>query len=135
MQIKDIPQDPSVLDKVSKVICYATDENGNYVTGKSRGWEIETKAQDVTWQDINTRVQLSRQKVIQGEASPLLFFMELRLMDISMVAAYTGFWKYKVKNHLKPHVFNKLSENKLLKYAEIFDVSLAVLKSMDVNET
>lgn len=135
MQKKDIPQDPSLLDNFTTDVCYAVDENGNYTTKQSRGWEVKATALDVTWKDIENRVRQTKQKVLNGEVSPILFFMELRLMDIGMVAAYTGFWKWTIKKHLKPHVFNKLSEKRLQKYAEIFDVSLTVLKSMDVNET
>jgi len=134
MQKKDIPQDPSLLDNFTTDVYYAIDENGNYTTKQSRGWEIKATALDVTWKDIENRVQQTRQKVLNGEASPILFFMELRLMDLGMLASYTGFWRWSIKKHLKPQVFNKLSEKKLQKYAEIFDVSLAELKNMDVHE-
>ena len=120
MQNKDIPQDPSVLDKFTTDVCYAVDENGNYTTKQSRGWEVKAKALDVTWQDINNRIKQTKQKVINGEASPILFFMELRLMDVSVVAAYTGFWKWTIKNHLKPHVlinFPKINYKNMPKFS------------------
>ncbi|HZZ76798.1 MAG TPA: hypothetical protein VFE04_12750, partial [Puia sp.] len=71
----------------------------------------------------------------QKEASPVLFFMELRVMDVGIVAAYTGFWKWQVKRHLKYSVFQKLSPSKLAKYAELFEVSQEELKTMKVDET
>ena len=71
---------------------------------------------------------------MNNEASPLLYFMELRLMDIGIVAAYTGFWKWKIKRHMKPSVFKKLSEKKLQKYAEVFNVTVEELKTMKVHE-
>lgn len=134
MQKKDIPQDPSVLDKFTKDICYAIDENGHYVTTKSRGWEVKATALDITWEDIQTRIEQTKQKVLKGEASPLLFFMELKLIDIKILAAYTGFRKWKIKKHLKPEVFNTLPEKTLKKYAEVFDVPVEVLKNMEVHE-
>ena len=84
-----------------------------------------------TWQQ---RIEAARQKVIRREASPILFFMELRVMDIPIVAAYTGFWKWQVKRHLKYSVFEKLSPAKLAKYAELFEVSPEELKTMQVHE-
>jgi hypothetical protein len=60
--------------------------------------------------------------------------MEMKLMDIPIVAAYTGFWKWQVRRHLKPSVFNKLSERKLKKYAEIFEVSVDDLKTIKIHE-
>lgn len=134
MEKKDIPQDPSLLDNFTTEICYAVDENGRYTTRQSRGWEVKSTALDVTWQDIENKVKQTKQRVTNGEISQLQFFMDLRIMDVAMVAAYTGLWKWKVKRHLKPKTFNKLPEKTLQKYAEIFDVSLEVLKSMDVHE-
>src|ERR1017187_2684813 len=134
MKKKDIPQDPGPLDKLTKEVCYAVDESGNYVTELSRGWEIKATALGVTWQDIEKRVAAARQKVLDKEASPILFFMEFRLMNIGIVSAYTGFWKWRIKQHLKPAVFQKLPEKKLQRYAEAFNVSVEDLKTMNAHE-
>ena len=134
MKKKDIPQDPGALSKLTKEVCYAVDESGNYITGLSDGWEVKINALDAAWDDIQKRIAAAKEKVMNKEASPLLFFMELRLMDIPIVAAYTGFWKWQVKRHLKPAVFAKLTDKKLQKYAEIFDVSIEDIKTMNVHE-
>lgn len=134
MKKDEIPQDPSALDKFTKEVCYAVDSSGNYVTELSRGWEVKATALDVAWKDIEERITAARQKVQNGEASPLLFFMELRLMDTGIVSAYTGFWKWQVKRHLTPAVFSKLSDKKLQRYAEAFNVSVTELKTMEVHE-
>lgn len=134
MKKEDIPQDNGALNKLTKEIVYAVDSSGNYSTELSTGWEIKTTALDVAWKDIEERIENAKQKVIKGEASPILYFMELRLMEIGIVAAYTGFWKWTVKQHLKPSVFKKLSEQKLKKYAEAFNISVEELKTMKVHE-
>jgi len=134
MKKENIPQDPSALDKFTKEVCYAVDSSGKYVTELSRGWEVKATALDVAWQDIEQRIVAARQKVLNKEASPLLFFMELRLMDTGIVSAYTGFWKWQIKRHLKPAVFEKLSEKKLQQYATAFNVSITELKTMEVHE-
>jgi len=134
MKKEDVPQDLSSLGKITKEVCYATDGSGKYVTELSKGWDVKITALDVAWQEIEDRVEGARQKVLNNEASPLLFFMERRLMDIGIVAAYTGFWKWQIKNHLKPAGFNKLSEKKLQRYAEAFNVSVENLKTMNVHE-
>ena len=134
MKKENIPQDPSALDKFTKEVCYAVDSSGKYVTELSRGWEVKATALDVAWQDIEQRIAAARQKVLNKEASPLLFFMELRLMDTGIVSAYTGFWKWQIKRHLKPAVFEKLSEKKLQQYATAFNVSITELKTMEVHE-
>ena len=134
MKKEDIPQDPSALNKLTKEVVYAVDSTGNYTTELSTGWEVKATALDVAWKDIENRIENARQKVINNEASPLLYFIELRLMDIGIVAAYTGFWKWTIKQHLKPAVFKKLSEQKLKKYAEAFNISVEELKNMKVHE-
>ena len=134
MKKEDVPQDLSSLGKITKEVCYATDGSGKYVQELSKGWDVKITALDVAWKEIEDRVEAARQKVLNNEASPLLFFMERRLMDIGIVSAYTGFWKWQIKNHLKPPGFNKLSEKKLQRYAEAFNVSVENLKTMNVHE-
>jgi hypothetical protein len=133
MKKEDIPQDDGALNKLTKELVYAVDNTGNYTTELSTGWEIKNGALDITWKDIEERIESARQKVINNEASPLLYFMEMRLMDMPTLTAYTGFWKWTIKNHLKPGPFKKLSEQRLKKYAEAFNVTVEELKSMKVN--
>ena len=134
MKKEEIPQDLGALGKITGEIVYAVDESGNYSTSLSNGWEVKSSALEVAWKDVAQRQESARRKVINREASPILFFMELRVMDVPIVAAYTGFWKWQVKKHLKPTVFEKLSESKLRRYAELFEVSVEDLKTMHVHE-
>lgn len=134
MKKEEIPQDDGALNKLTKEVVYAVDSSGKYSTELSTGWDVKTKALDLAWEDIEKRIETARQKVLNNEASPILFFMELRLMDTGIVAAYTGFWKWTVKRHLKPSVFKKLSEKKLQQYANAFNVSVEELKTMNVHE-
>ncbi len=134
MKKEEIPQDLSALGKITNEVCYAVDETGKYSTGLSKGWEVKTSALDVAWKDVEQRILAARQRVLDKEASPLLFFMELHVMDIPIVAAYTGFWKWQVKKHLKYAVFEKLSESRLQKYADLFEVSIPDLKTWKTYE-
>ncbi len=134
MKKEDIPQDDGALNKLTKEIVYAVDNSGKYVTGLSTGWKVKATALDLAWEDIEQRIEHARQKVISNEASPVLFFMELRLMDIGIVAAYTGFWKWTIRQHLKPASFKKLSQKKLQQYAEAFNITVEELKTMNLHE-
>lgn len=134
MKKENVPQDMSSLGKLTKEVCYATDSNGKYVTELSSGWDVKINALDVAWKDVEERRAQARLKVLNNEASPLLFFMEYRLMDIKLLADYTGFWQFQVKRHLKPEVFNQLSGKKLQMYAEAFNVNIDDLKTMTVHE-
>ena len=134
MKKEEIPQDDGALNKLTKEVVYAVDGSGKYSSGLSTGWDVKTKALDLAWEDIEKRIEAARQKVLNNEASPILYFLELRLMDMSILAAYTGFWKWTIKKHLKPAAFNKLSQQRLQQYADAFNVSVEELKTMNVHD-
>jgi hypothetical protein len=133
MKANEIPQDPSALGRFTKEVCYAVDDKGNYVTQLSTGWEVKASALGITWEDIEKRVEDEKQKVLNGESSPISYFIVLRLMDLEIVSAYTGFWKWTIKRHLKPKNFKNLSDKTLQKYAELFEVSIEGLKTMTLS--
>lgn len=135
MKKEDVPQDKSALDNFTKEVCYALDDSGKYVTTLSTGWEVKTVALDKTWSDIEHRIQAVKEKVLRKEASPVLFFMEARLMDFEILAAYTGFWQWQIKRHLKPNIFEKLSQKQLTKYAKAFNVSMDDFKTLTIHES
>lgn len=134
MKKENVPQDISPLGKITKEVQYATDSSGKYVKELSSGWDVKMTALDVAWKDIEGRVAEARKRVLNQEASPLLFFMEYRLMDIGILSDYTGFWKWRIRRHLKPEVFKKLPDKTLKKYADTFNVSVEDLKSMTIHE-
>jgi hypothetical protein len=134
MKKEETPQDLGALGKITKEVCYVVDESGNYTTGLSNGWEVKSKALDAAWDEIGDRVKAAMKRVQDGEASPILYYMELKLMDIPILAAYTRFWKWQVKRHLKAGPFSKLSQKALQKYADAFDVKVEDLKSMNIHE-
>lgn len=134
MKKEEIPQDDGALNKLTKEVVYAVDGSGKYSSELSTGWDVKTKALDLAWEDIEKRIEAARQKVLNDEASPVLYFLELRLMDLSILSSYTGFWKWTIKRHLKPSVFKNLPEQKLQKYADAFNVSVEELKTMNVHD-
>ncbi len=132
MQKKDVPQDFSKLSsKNMKELCYAVDENGRYTTELSTGWEPKTIALSNAIEDIEERVALAKQRVKNGETSPIEYYMELHRMDLPILASYVGLWRWRVKRHLKPSVFKKLPAGILEKYATVFDISVEELKNIE----
>lgn len=129
MKKSEVPQDKSALENFTREVCYVKNEDGKYETELSTGWKTKKDALDEAWKEIERRTSEARKKVKQGEASPILFFLEEKLMDLSVLSGYTGFWKITIRRHLKPAVFSKLSDAKLKKYAYAFDISLDELKN------
>jgi hypothetical protein len=134
MKKEEVPQDLSSLGKITKEVCYATDASGKYTTELSKGWDVKINALDVTWNNIQQKIDTAKEKVLRNEASPILFFMEKNVMNINILSSYTGFCKWQIKRHLRPSVFNKLSNKKLDKYAEVFNIAIDELKTMTVHD-
>ncbi|MFH6997968.1 hypothetical protein ACHRVZ_08540 [Flavobacterium sp. FlaQc-57] len=131
MEKEKVPQDKSNLTKNNvKELLYATDENGNYTTTLSTGWEPKTIALSNSIDEINERISDAKQQVQSGEVSPICYYMELNKMDLTILASYVGMWKWRVKRHFKPNVFNKLNNRILQKYADAFEISIAELKNI-----
>lgn len=129
MKKEEIPQDDGALGRIAKEVTYVVDDNGQYTTAQSTGWDVKTEALNIAWQDVEKKIEDAKQKVINGEASPILYYMEKKIMDTSILSSYTGFWKWAIKKHLKLPGFKKLSDDKLKKYAQLFEVSVNELKN------
>jgi len=131
MKKNEVPQDDSsIKDNKFKELCYAVDEDGNYVTAKSTGWSPKTIALDNALEDINERVANAKQRVLNNETSPIEYYMEFHKMDLPILSSYVGIWQWRVKRHLKPKVFQKLSDKVLKRYASVFEISIKELKSI-----
>jgi len=113
---------------MTRELQYVQDENGEYTTALSEGWEVKKDALDSAWDDIHERVANAEMEVKAGLKSPIFYFMELKLMDLPVLSGYTGFWIFFVKMHMKPFVFKRLSDKKLQRYADTFEITLKELK-------
>ena len=132
MKKSDVPQDKSNLESANfKELCYAVDENGEYTTAHSTGWDPKTIALNKAIEDINERTEDAKQRVLNKTTSPIEYYMELHKMDLPILASYVGIWKWRVKRHFKPSVFDKLSSKILQKYADVFEISIDQLKNIE----
>lgn len=131
MKRDEVPQDEGKLEAANtREICYAIDENGEYTTALSTGWDPKTIALNNALEQIKERVETAKKKVLNNETSPIEYYMELNKMDIPILASYAGFWQWQVKRHFKPAVFRRLSTRKLQKYADVFEISIEELKNI-----
>lgn len=131
MNVKEVPQDSKVLkNTVIRDVTYAVDDDGNYTTVISEGWVVKDDALDVTWDNIDEKCEEIRKKVLAGQLSPLAYHLERNIMDVGLLARYTGQSKRKVKKHLTPEEFMKLDDNVLNKYAEALRITIEELKKV-----
>ncbi|MFO7613268.1 MAG: hypothetical protein R6W71_01365 [Bacteroidales bacterium] len=131
MKKKEVPQDEGLMEGRFEDVCYALDENGNYVAVLSKGWKPKTDAMLQAWEVVHEKVEQVRQDVLAGKVSPIAYYMEKNIMDVSLLADYAGLSRWKVKKHLKPGRFARLKEDILQRYADIFEISLPELKNFE----
>lgn len=132
MKKQDLPQDESNMKSANMTeVLYVTDENDQYTTANSIGWEAKKLALDESMELIHERIEEARQHVALNKVSPVIYFMELNKMDLSVLAAYVGMWQWRVKRHTKPRIFKTLSDTILKKYADAFGISVEELKNFD----
>ncbi len=128
MKKSEVPQDDAnMLEGKFKEPVYVLDENGKYTTAYSVGWDAKNAVMQHAWDQINEKVEQTRRQVLDGKVSPVKYYMEKNIMDTALLAKYTGFWRWTVKRHFKPSVFNKLNRKTLEKYAEAFNISVETL--------
>jgi Ni,Fe-hydrogenase maturation factor len=131
MKKEEVPQDGNNMHEGTfKQLFYATDNVGQYVPVTSVGWEPENVAMQQAWEEINERVEKARAQVLAGEVSPVVYYMEKTIMDLPLLASYVGKFQWQIKRHMKPAVFNKLSDKMLRKYAAAFKISVQELKNI-----
>jgi len=131
MKKENLPQDESALKNFTREVCYVKNKEDKYQQSLSTGWKVKSDALAEAWVEINRRIEEAAKAVENDEKSPILFFMELRLMDFPTLSGYTGFWSFFIKRHMIPRVFKRLSKKKLEIYASVFKISVDELISFD----
>lgn len=125
MKREQVPQDDeNLMDGRGRELCYAVDENGNYVQVLSSGWAPKNAALLQAWEQINEETKEALALVKAGKVSPLAFFMARGMFDVALLSAYIDLPKRKIRAHLEPDNFRHLDDLTLGKYAEAFNVSV-----------
>lgn len=129
--VKIIDAENIEVDLNFHITHYKMDEEGNYTHGLLANWGNKEIVNNSSWDIVKERIKDAKDKVLAGELSPIAYYMQKCLTDIKTLSQYVGIAKWRIKRHMKPAKFNKLSEQVLQKYAEFFAISVAELK--DIN--
>lgn len=128
MRVKEIPQDTIKTLGGMKKALYALDENGRYTRAQTAGWSVEEIVLQDALDDYDRKADEAREKIRAGKSSPIEYFMYRRRMELKTLSQAMGLLKWRVARHLKPHVFRRLDERMLRRYAELFRISVDSLK-------
>ncbi len=82
------------------------------------------------WDLFQEKTEEARLKVLKGEVSPVVYYMEKTLLDPLSLSMMSGISLWRVKRHFKPRVFKGLNEKTLKKYAETFNVTIDQLNNV-----
>jgi len=129
MKSTEVPQQESMLEGHRRA-CYAQDERGRYVVVPSRGWEVEKIVNAQAVEQVRRTLELARERVQRGLASPLEYHMARCQMTVGLLAANTGLWRLRVRRHLRPRVFARLKIELLRRYADALGTSVEALCSV-----
>ena len=132
MKVNEVPQDLKYFKDVAlRDLAYAVDDEGRYISIVSDGWVVKNDILEIVWDDILEECEPIRQQVIAKKLSPIAYHMKKNLQDISMLSAYSGIPKRKIKKHLQYDEFLKLNEAILQKYADALRLSIEELKQVN----
>lgn len=132
MKIDEVPQDEAYMIRGKiRDLCYAVDKDGHYISTLSMGWKPKNEAIKLAWEQVYEHVEERRQLVLAGKLSPIAFYMELNIMNPSILASYTGLSTWKIRKHLKMKHFKKLKPDLLAKYAEALNITPSELVDME----
>ena len=129
MKKEDVPQQGG-LTAGCREVNYAVDDDGHYTLESSVGWEVKNVTLRQAWESIVERLQLELEQIKAGHKSALSYHMVKYQMDVPLLAQYSGFSRWRVRRHLQPQIFGRLSDKQLSRYAELFGISSADLQSV-----
>lgn len=129
MKESELPQEKGALRDLTE-LCYVTDDEGNYTTRLSSGWEVKNVALEASLGRLQEQIDEAKEDAIAGRKSPIVYYMLLNRMDWAVLADAMHRWQWVIKRHAKPSVFKKLSPKMLQQYAEIFNISVEDLVNL-----
>jgi hypothetical protein len=130
MKQDEVPQDRLAYYGERRRALYATDADGRYSTTASSGWSAEAIVNADAIGEYESLAQQALERARRGQASPLEYHMYAQRMDLPTLAQSTGFFRYTVKRHLRPHRFPRLSQRRLACYADALGIGVTALKTL-----
>jgi hypothetical protein len=131
MRERDVPQEGNRTLAGHRKAVYAVDDDGKLRLVPSRGWEVEEIVTRQAVEDLERLAMQARARALSGESSPLEYHMYRARMDVELLSQTTGLWRWRVRRHLKPAGFARLSLALKLRYAEALGISSEALDQVD----
>ncbi len=131
MRPEDVPARSNPLFEGQHKAVYVVDADGHYRIAQSGGSEAEVTVTEeaVHWFEKLAADALARARC--GETSPMEYHMFRQRMDVLTLSQATGIWQWRVRRHLRPARFARLTPVLLARYAEAMGLAPDQLKTLD----
>ena len=127
MKKSEVPQDRASAFEGQKKAVYAVDDDGRYTITGSSGWEAEEVVLEQAITHFKQMAAAALERVRGGTAAPLEYHMYNRRMDLTLLAQSMGFFKWRVRRHLRPAAFARLDDTILEQYADALGLTIQQL--------
>ncbi len=127
MRKNQVPQDDDHLLDGVREIQYAVDDDGRYVQVPSVGWAPKNAALRQARELISASAEAVLAEVRAGRLSPLAYHMESAMMDVALLAGYSGVPKRHVRRHMTPDGFRTADPGVLAAYARALGLTVGQL--------
>ena len=130
MRPDDVPRESApILGGVTKA-AYVLEQKNRYIIVPNGGTEAEVAVTEeaVAWFERLAAEALARAQ--RGQTSPLEVHMYRQRLDVPTLAQATGLWRWRVRRHLRPARFARLSPALLQRYAEAMGLTVETLRRL-----
>lgn len=130
-----VPQDGSRTYAGERKAVYALDDQGRYVRTVTSGWTAEETATAIALEEYRRLAAEARERVQAGELAPLAYHMYSLRMEPETLAQAAGLFRWRVRRHLRPAVWERLPRRVLERYAAAMGLSVTALQQLPESET
>ena len=130
MDVAEVPQEGNATLGGGRKAVYARGADGQVRLVTSAGWQVEEIVTRQALEALNAQAEAALLRVRQGVSSPLEYHMYRARMDLALLSQTTGFWRWRVRRHLRPGIFRKLPERTLARYAAVMGITVEALREV-----
>jgi hypothetical protein len=130
MNVSEVPQEGNRTLGNHRKALYAKDADGRMVLVASKGSEVDEAVTMQAVERLQAFADDARKRCLSGQTAPLEVWMWTQRMDVPLLSQITGLWQWRIRRHLRPRNFARLSPEMLQRYALALGLRAEQLQQM-----
>jgi hypothetical protein len=130
MNVSEVPQEGNRTLGNHRKALYAKDVDGRMVLVASKGSEVDEAVTMQAVERLQAFADDARKRCLSGQTAPLEVWMWTQRMDVPLLSQITGLWQWRIRRHLRPRNFARLSPELLQRYALALGLRAEQLQQM-----